>query len=49
MYPYAQCSALKSGGLTGKLKPFLDFLKMTNLKKPWNGLGLSDTIDLQES
>jgi hypothetical protein len=34
-------------GLLCKLKPSLDFLKMTNLKKPWNGLGLSDTTDLQ--
>lgn len=28
----------------GKLKSSLDFLRMTNLKKPRNGLGLSDTI-----
>lgn len=33
----------------GKLKSSLDFLRMTNLKKPWNGLGLSDSNDLQEN
>lgn len=46
MCPYAQCSTLNSKGLMGKSKPSLDFLRMTNLKKSWNGLELTNTIDL---